>query len=148
MPNTAPTKSARRHCWRGVGLTGLFVRTARAAIKRLSVSAKSIRATIALCKPSLTAGTIFAHTLLPLTKWFQGIYLLTQAKNSISTLEIARLLGVRPDTASLMRHQLMTVMADREASRKLNGRVEMDDAVLGGVKHLDEGGKRGRGGPN
>ena len=101
-----------------------------------------------LTQTSLTAGTIFAHTLLPLTKWFQGMYLLTQAKNSISTLELARQLGVRPDTASLMRHKLMSVMADREASRKLDGRVEMDDAVLGGVKHLDEGGKRGRGGPN
>lgn len=50
---------------------------------------------------SLTAGTVFHNTLLPLTKWFQGMYLLTQSKNSISTLELARQLGVRPDTASL-----------------------------------------------
>ena len=39
-------------------------------------------------------------------------------------------------------------MAEREASRKLHGRVELDDAVLGGVKSQLEGGKRGRGGPN
>ncbi len=58
------------------------------------------------------------------------MYLLTQSKNSISTLEMARQLGERPDTASLMRHKLMSVMADREASRKLDGRVEMDDAVM------------------
>ncbi len=101
-----------------------------------------------LKQTSLTAGTIFARTLLPLTKWFQGMYLLTQSKNSISTLELARQLGVRPDTASLMRHKLMTVMAGREAARKLDGRVEMDDAVLGGEKSELEGGKRGRGGPN
>ena len=78
------------------------------------------------------AGTIFERTLLPLTKWFQGRYQLTQSKNSISGLELARQLGVRPDTASLMRHKVMSVMVDREASRKLDGRVEMDDAVLGG----------------
>lgn len=97
---------------------------------------------------SLKAGTVFANTLLPLTKWFQGMYLLTQSKNSISTLELARQLGVRPDTAALMRHKLMSVMAEREAARKLDGRVEMDDAVLGGEKSELEGGKRGRGGPN
>jgi transposase-like protein len=97
---------------------------------------------------SLKSGTIFSKTLLPYTKWFQGMYLLTQSKNSISTLEMARQLGVRPDTASLMRHKLMSVMADREASRKLDGRVEMDDAVMGGQKGLLDGGKQGRGGPN
>jgi transposase-like protein len=97
---------------------------------------------------SLKAGTVFENTMLPLTVWFQGMYLLTQAKNSISGLELARQLGVRPDTASLMRHKLMSVMVEREGARKLDGRIEMDDAVLGGQKHLDDGGKRGRNGPN
>lgn len=97
---------------------------------------------------SLKANTIFARTLLPLTTWFLGMYLLTQSKNSISGLELARQLGVRPDTAALMRHKLMSVMADAEAARKLDGRVEMDDAVLGGERHEMDGGKRGRGGPN
>ena len=63
-----------------------------------------------LKQTSLKSGTIFAHTLLPLTKWFQGMFLLTQSKNSISTLEMARQLGVRPDTGALMRHKLMSVM--------------------------------------
>ena len=97
---------------------------------------------------SLKAGTIFSRTLLPLTKWFQGMHLLTSAKNSISSLELARQLGVRPDTASLMRHKLMSVMAARENTRKLEGRVEMDDAVMGGRQGEIEGGKRGRSGPN
>ena len=101
-----------------------------------------------LTQTSLTAGTVFAHTMLPLTKWFQGMYLLTHSKNSISGLELARQLGVRPDTASLMRHKLMSVMAEREGSRKLEGRVEMDDAVLGGAQSETDGGKRGRAGSN
>jgi transposase-like protein len=97
---------------------------------------------------SLIAGTVFENTLLPLTKWFQGMYLLTQAKNTISGLELARSLGVRPDTASLMRHKLMSVMAEHDVETKLDGRVEVDDAVLGGVRGELDGGKRGRGGPN
>ena len=101
-----------------------------------------------LKQTSLRSGTIFAHTLLDLTQWFQGMYLLTQSKNSISGLELARQLGVRPDTAALMRHKLMSVMSEREASRKLTGRVEIDDVVLGGEQGELDGGKRGRAGPN
>ena len=97
---------------------------------------------------SVKSGTLFAKTLLPLPKWFQGMHLLTQSKNSISTLELARQLGVKPDSAALMRHKLMSVMQEREETRKLDGRVEMDDAVLGGERGEVEGGKRGRGGPN
>jgi transposase-like protein len=97
---------------------------------------------------SLKANTVFERTLLPLTKWFLGMYLLTQSKNSISGLELARQLGVRPDTAALLRHKLMSVMAESEAARRLDGRVEMDDAVLGGERHEMDGGKRGRAGPN
>jgi transposase-like protein len=101
-----------------------------------------------LKQTSLKSGTVFERTLLPLTTWFQGMYLLSQSKNSISTLELARQLGVRPDTGSLMRHKLMSVMGEREATRKLEGRVEMDDVVLGGERGELDGGKRGRGGPN
>lgn len=45
------------------------------------------------------------------------MHLLTSAKNSISTLELARQLGVRPDTAPLMRDMLMSVMVEREPTR-------------------------------
>lgn len=97
---------------------------------------------------SVKAGTIFANSLLPLTKWFLAIYLLTQSKNSISTLELSRQLGVKWDTAWLLRQKLIAAMADREVLRKLGGRVEMDDAVMGGEKSELEGGRRGRAGPN
>jgi hypothetical protein len=42
----------------------------------------------------------------------------------------------------------MSVMAEREAQTKLDGRVEMDHAVLGGARSELAGGKRARGGPN
>jgi len=42
---------------------------------------------------SLTSGTIFADTKLQLTVWFLGIYLITQSKDGISSLKLARTLG-------------------------------------------------------
>ena len=48
---------------------------------------------------SITAGTIFHRTRLPLTKWFLAIYLLTQRKKSISALQLSREIGVNYDTA-------------------------------------------------
>lgn len=97
---------------------------------------------------SLKAGTIFEHTLIPLTKWFQAMWLITQSKDSISTLSMARQLDLKWDSAWLLRQKLASVMAEDEGRRRLGGRVEMDDAVLGGEHHEHEGGKRGRGGPN
>src|ERR671932_124491 len=92
---------------------------------------------------SLTAGTVFQDTKLPLTAWFTAIYQLTQAKGGISSIELARRLGVRQPTAWLVEHKLMRAMAAREAAKpKLAGRVEMDDAYLGGER---SGGERGRG---
>jgi transposase-like protein len=92
---------------------------------------------------SLTAGTVFQDSKLPLTTWFAAVYQLTQAKGGISSVELARRLGVRQPTAWLVKHKLMRAMAAREAAKpKLSGRVEVDDAYLGGER---PGGKRGRG---
>ena len=91
----------------------------------------------------LTAGTVFHWTKLPLTVWFLAIYHLTQSKGGMSSVELARRLGTRQPTAWLIKHKLMAAMAAREAKKpKLAGRVEMDDAYLGGQR---AGGKRGRG---
>jgi ribosomal protein L37AE/L43A len=94
---------------------------------------------------TVTCGTIFQATKLPLTVWFLAMHLLTQAKNDVSALELKRHLGVRYKTAWLMKHKLMQVMLLREAPRRLDGRVEIDDAYLGGEL---QGGKSGRGSEN
>jgi transposase-like protein len=92
---------------------------------------------------SLTAGTVFENTKLPLTTWFSAIYHLTQSKGGISSIELGRRLGVKQPTAWLMKHKLMRAMAEREAGQpKLDGRIELDDSYLGGER---SGGKRGRG---
>ena len=93
---------------------------------------------------TVTAGTIFQATKLPLTRWFLAMHLLTQAKNNVSALELKRHLGVCYKTAWLVKHKLLEVMTQREEGRVLEGRVEIDDAYLGGEKP----GTRGRGSEN
>jgi ribosomal protein L37AE/L43A len=93
---------------------------------------------------SLTAGTIFASTKLDLTVWFRAMFHMTQTKQGISALELSRRLDVSYNTAWAMRHKLKQVMLEREQEKPLDGRIEMDDAYLGGAR---SGGKRGRGSP-
>ena len=94
---------------------------------------------------SVISGTIFEATKLPLSRWFLAMHLLTQSKNNVSALELKRHLGVCYPTAWLLKHKLMEVMRVREDSRQLDGRVEIDDAYLGGER---SGGKTGRGSEN
>jgi transposase-like protein len=93
---------------------------------------------------SARAGTIFHKSRTPLAKWLLAIYLITSSKNDIAALELARQLGVKWDTAWLIKQKLMEVMRQRNATYKLEGDVQIDDAYLGGEKP----GKVGRGAAN
>jgi ribosomal protein L37AE/L43A len=90
------------------------------------------------------AGTIFASTHVPLRLWFRAMYHLTQSKQGISSIELGRRLGVTQTTAWKIKHKLAQVMMERDATKQLGGRVELDDAYVGGER---SGGKRGRGAP-
>ena len=94
---------------------------------------------------TLTEGTIFHSTKLPLRKWFQAIYFLSQTKSNVSGLQLKRHLGVCYRTAWRMKHKIMEIMTDREKDTVLSGWVEIDDSYLGGEK---AGGKVGRGSEN
>ena len=93
---------------------------------------------------SLTAGTIFASTKVSLTTWFRAMYLITQTKQGISSIELGRRLGVTQTTAWKIKTKLAEVMRIANDRAPLDGRIEMDDAYLGGERG---GGKAGRGSP-
>jgi transposase-like protein len=93
---------------------------------------------------SLTAGTVFASTKVPLTTWFRAMYLITQTKQGISSIELGRRLGTTQTTAWKIKTKLAEVMRIAGEKDKLDGRIEMDDAYLGGERG---GGKSGRGSP-
>jgi transposase-like protein len=92
---------------------------------------------------SSLVGTVFEHTKLELKLWFLAMYLMTQSKNAVSALELKRQLGVNYKTAWLMKHKLLAVMELRDEPYKLGGRVELDDAYLGGERAGSVNGGRG-----
>lgn len=89
---------------------------------------------------SLTSGTLFANSKLPLTTWFLAIYLITQEKNGISALELSRNLGVSYNAAWRLKHKLMQAMKERDDESQLTGFIQIDDVYWGGVRR----GSRGR----
>ena len=92
---------------------------------------------------SSLAGSIFEHTKLELKTWFAAMFAMTQSKNAVSALQLKRELGVNYKTAWLVKHKLLRVMELRDEPHKLDGRVEIDDAYLGGEREGSINGGRG-----
>lgn len=89
---------------------------------------------------SITAGTIFQDTHLPLTTWFRAMWHVTSQKNGISALGLQRVLGLGSyKTAWAMLHKLRRAMI-RPGRERLRGIVEVDEAYWGD----EEAGIKGR----
>jgi len=84
---------------------------------------------------SVTAGTIFNDSHLPLWKWFLATYLLCESRKGMSANQIKRTLGISYKTAWYLCHRIRAAMKDAEIQPKLDGVVEMDETYVGGHKH-------------
>ena len=86
------------------------------------------------CKTSfsVTVGTIFHHTHMPLQKWFLAISLILNAKKGLSALQLSRDLQVNKNTAWRIAMQIRKAMTQREQRHLLTGIVEMDETYIGG----------------
>jgi transposase-like protein len=106
----------------------------------------SVRVTLWQCstcnkQTSVTSGTVFQDTRTPLRVWFQAMWWLTTQKNGASALGLQRVLGLKHyKTAWTWLHKLRSAMV-RPGRDLLSGKVEVDEAYLGGL----EEGKPGRG---
>jgi transposase-like protein len=90
---------------------------------------------------SVTAGTIFADTKLPLTSWFHAAWYVTGTKHGVSALGLQRLLGLGSyETAWALLHKLRRAMV-RPGRDRLAGEVEVDETAIGPSKP----GRLGRG---
>ena len=83
---------------------------------------------------SVTAGTIFHDTHLPLTKWFLAVYMLCQSKKGMSAHQLHRMLRINYRTAWYLCHRIRHAMAADLPLEKLTGTVEMDETYVGGKK--------------
>jgi len=90
---------------------------------------------------SLTAGTLFHRSHLPLQKWFWAIYFMGSDKGGISAVRLSQLIEVNWRTARLLLKKLRKAMGHKDNLYALHGIIEVDDALVGGKK----AGKRGRG---
>jgi transposase-like protein len=83
---------------------------------------------------SVTAGTIFQDTRVPLPVWFRAMWWVTAQKNGASALGLQRVLGLNKyETAWTMLHKLRRAMV-RPGRDLLTGRVEVDECYLGGLE--------------
>jgi transposase-like protein len=86
----------------------------------------------------VTVGTIFHDTHLPLEKWFLATFLLCESKKGMSACQIQRSLGVSYKTAWYLCHRIRAAMVEADKA-VLDGKVEMDETYVGGVKRGGRG---------
>lgn len=83
---------------------------------------------------SVTTGTIFADTHLPLLTWFGAVYLLCESRKGMSANQLKRMLGVSYKTAWYLCHRIRAAMVEAERV-PLDGTVEIDETYVGGKQH-------------
>jgi transposase-like protein len=80
---------------------------------------------------TVTVGTVFERSHVPLSKWLMALVLLCASKKSLSANQIHRMIGVTYKTAWFMCHRIRLGMTPNEAEPKLQGTVEVDEAFVG-----------------
>jgi len=81
---------------------------------------------------SITSGTVFNDSHLPLEKWFLTTHLLCEAKKGMSACQIQRTVGMSYKTAWYLCHRIRHAMAQTDKPM-LDGKVEMDVTYVGGI---------------
>jgi transposase-like protein len=98
---------------------------------------------------TVTVGTIFEGSHIPLQKWLLAFYLLCSSKKGMSAHQLHRMLGVTYKSAWFMAHRIRYAMEQPPFARALEGVVEADETYVGGKernrKRQDKQKKTGRG---
>lgn len=97
---------------------------------------------------TVRTGTIFERSHIPLHKWVYAMYALVTARKGVSSLQLAKEIGVTQKSAWFMLQRLREAMSTPDSIDKLRGIVELDECFIGGKernKHESKKLKAGRG---
>lgn len=95
---------------------------------------------------TIRTGTIFERSHVPLHKWLYAMYLLVTARKGISSMQLAKEIGITQKSAWFVLHRLREACSGK--LDKLRGMVEIDETFIGGKernKHEHKKLKAGRG---
>lgn len=79
---------------------------------------------------SVRIGTVLNESKLPLLKWLLAIYILTNSKKGVSSVQLAEYLGVTQKTAWFLAHRIRETW--EQGKKRLEGTIEVDEAYIGG----------------
>src|ERR1700720_769108 len=87
---------------------------------------------------TVTVGTIFEDSHIPLNKWVIAVHLLCASKKGMSAHQLHRMLGVTYKSAWFMAHRIRYGMSQEPLASKLSGVVEMDEVYIGGKRRYSQ----------
>lgn len=80
---------------------------------------------------TVTVGTVFEDSHIPISKWLLAIHLLASSKKGMSAHQLHRNLGISYKGAWFMAHRLRYAMAQGPLADLMKGMVEIDETYVG-----------------
>jgi transposase-like protein len=101
-------------------------------------SKRPVRKGVYKCKKcrkqfTVTVGTIFSDSHIPLNKWLIAVYLIASSKKGFSANQLHRMLDITYKSAWFMAHRIRYAM-EQTYSKKLTGTIEADETLIGGKR--------------
>lgn len=121
------------HCHESAGAYRIEGKTARPGLHTCKQCLKQFTVTI---------GTIFEGSHMPLSKWFACLYLMCSGKKGVSAHQLHRSLHITYKTAWAICHKIRGAMRETVDGGTLGGIVEIDETYLGGKVRYKRGSKR------
>ena len=87
---------------------------------------------------TVTVGTIFEDSHIPLNKWVIAVHLLCASKKGMSAHQLHRMLGVTYKSAWFMAHRIRYGMSQEPLASQLTGVVEADETYVGGKRRRSQ----------